>query len=889
MRSDLLRVVICGAALALAGQAVAEGTLNKVEARTSPKGSGLQIIGKGLKKPTMFKSKDGSTIFQFNATLPGKGDTVALNEGPIKTFWYGWFKSSPKIVRVKVRTTSKAKPTISRNTEGWLVTWPSAGAPKATALVAPEKKSTGSPTLAKPLSALVPEKAPAKAKSPAAKASKAETPFAAVPAAKTASNVVALDTRPLAEAFRSPAPSSDDKPKPPAKKARMVSLDFVNTDIVQILKALALQSRVNIVTSPDVAGKLTVSLNQVTVERALDLVTTMSGLAYDVVGGTYIVAAKDKIFRIKGDVERVGPMAVTQEVVPIYSGEGTQIKAALVRSLPAETEQGTFDIALPSEKTVVQKVNEVTGDAGKDGASASTTAKDTTKVASESGAEKKSKDPYVVVTGSPSRVKEIAAMVKKLDEKFCEMLGIKQPSSSAVVRQSYAVKGGLAEQLVFAVAGNNQFKFGNVELHATPANSKSEQTIVAVGRQHEVDEVMRMLAQLDSNEQLGDEYAMYDVKFVDPRALREAVIAQVPGLRASVPPASAGNPRLYEPDKLMNETNQRITSDANSNGAGGGSKPVDPKVTRETGNVDDGLAQPFNAMETAAVPMRLLLRGTPEQLQAARGYLAMVDIAPKQIALELRVMELSKEDAFRLGIDWNIFTGGAVSLIRLNQSLPTAGSNSANIRISGDRFGADITATLDSIANKTRLIARPNLLAIDGRESEIFVGDIVRYVANKTTNPTTGELQIQVDQVPVGVRLAVMPRIGADGSLTMDLRPVVSSITGFLDTAGVRIPQTSSRIAQSTVNIQSGETIAIGGLIQEEDVRNISKVPILGDLPIIGALFRRTDTSKVRREVVFFLTARQVTPRDRGNAADPRQSERNTPVEMPPLKKNGGG
>ena len=284
--------------------------------------------------------------------------------------------------------------------------------------------------------------------------------------------------------------------------------------------------------------------------------------------------------------------------------------------------------------------------------------------------------------------------------------------------------------------------------------------------------------------------------------------------------------------------------------------------------------------------MRLILSGSAEMIDRANSFLALVDVAPRQIALELRVMEMSREDALKLGIDWSLLTGGTVQAFRVNQGLggtpSTPGVSGATLGFKGGG-SADVTTMLDEIADKRNLIARPNLLAIDGRESEIFVGDVVRYIESIVTsqNGTT----VTTGEVPVGVRLAVFPRVGGSGSITMDLRPVVSSLKGYTPVpGGGQLPQTSVRIAQSTVNIQSGETIALGGLIHEEDRKTRSGIPFLKDVPIIGMLFSRTDNRRVRTEVVMFLTARIVEPRDRKAAADPRESEKNIKPE-----KSGGG
>jgi type II secretory pathway component GspD/PulD (secretin) len=120
------------------------------------------------------------------------------------------------------------------------------------------------------------------------------------------------------------------------------------------------------------------------------------------------------------------------------------------------------------------------------------------------------------------------------------------------------------------------------------------------------------------------------------------------------------------------------------------------------------------------------------------------------------------------------------------------------------------------------------------------------------------------------VRLAVLARAGADGNISLDLRPTLSFLRQFTQVpGGGQLPQTSERTTQSTAVIKSGETIALGGLIQDFDRKTVGGIPILKDLPIVGALFRRTDNSKVRTEVVFFLTARIVDDTTRQDAARP--------------------
>ncbi|MCO5296422.1 MAG: hypothetical protein M9921_06150 [Fimbriimonadaceae bacterium] len=935
--------IILGAVFALAvATAAAQGTLAGVETQPVGEGIEVQILGDNLAKPKEIRvNGNKSYILEFDAKLLGRAQRKNIGQGGLSYWSCVWYSARPPKVRVLLQIGADDTPALEQNEKGWIVhlNVPSGtgGAIPMGATVPPIRRDSGAakpPADAIPPDAVVP---PIQSVSdlvsslvhPAGKTQpKVETtppskdaipPDAVVPPLRSADEVLSAlngqdskavsTTKAMVRAQTTTPPAKVPttnaaidlalngvdptvkaavnlaaNPKAPARpKTSTVSLDFVNAEVVQILKALALQANVNIVTAPEVKGALTVTLDRVSVEEALDFVTTMTGLRYGRVGNTYMVTSAGKYAEAMRTLTKRGDEAYETRVVPIYSGAGTQIKASILRSIPSETTEGTFEIVLPSEETKVEKKATV-GEAQGAGAEQQAGKGNSTTVESKTTTD--AVDAYVVLIGSGTRLTQVQSLVTRLDTQLCQAMGINIPNSSSMARATYQVRGGSATDLMKAVAGEKN-KVGNVEISATPSSSSSGQTIVLYGRENEVTHVMQTLAQLDSSDETVAEFVNYDVKYVDPRSLRESLIAAVPGLRATVAPAPAGNPRVYQAGAAKNQGTETVNQSGGSNGAAAGGNAAEVSVKGDSSvNAAEGLGQPFSDYEKVTQPMRLILSGTPEMLDRAKDYLTVVDVAPRQIALELRVMEMSKEDALKLGIDWSLMTGGTVKSFRINQGLggtpSTPGVSSGSLGFAGGG-SADVTAMLDQISDKNNLIARPNLLAIDGRESEIFVGDVVRYVESIVTsqNGTT----VTTGEVPVGVRLAVFPRVGGSDSITLDLRPVVSSLTSFTPVpGGGNLPQTSVRIAQSTVNIKSGETIALGGLIHDEDRRIVSGIPILKDLPIVGMLFRRSDTRKVRTEVVMFLTARIVNENNRGGAADPRNSEKTNPDE----RRSGG-
>lgn len=877
MLSNGLRyALIAAAALCLAAGAYAQ-KLKNVEIARQGSQVEIRIEGEGLKKPLVKSAFGGkSYTFDFNANFVGKDQTVPVSALGLDFIHVGALEGKSPRARVHLRfSRGVSVPEAVQAPYGWVVRIGQAVVNKPAALTsataAQTLKKVGTP--ANVNSAVVGNKSAEKVKVAIKKPTKISDP---TPKTKPAEKVAVFPKNP-------PTLQASDRA---AQAERMVSLEFTNTEIVQIFKALGLQAGVNVVTSPDVTGKLTISLDKVTVKEALDLVCALSGLRYGRVGKTYIVTTAAKFAETMSQFSGQTDDASETRVVPIYSGQGAQIKAAILRTMPPGSGAGRYEINLPSEEITLQQVQQVGGTPGKS-AGGGAGANDATTVATRGTSGDGSKDTYVVLIGPRNRLDMIEAAIQRIDRQIAEAIGIRVPDSSMIVQEIYEVKGGDAEALRKAFVGADPKKLSNVELVATPTGSRSKQIISIKGRKNDVEQVMQALTQIDSSDETDDsEFLIYEVKYADPRALREEVINAVPGLRASIPPASAGNPRLFQSGaaargavELGMGAQQQGNGGAVAPGGGAGAPVPEAGVRAEQQGPLTNLSGPYRDLEPSAQPMRLILRGTSNQIESAKKYMAVVDIAPKQIAIELRVMELSKEDALRAGIDWNIFTGGAVKILRLNNSQGTANTQPSNYV--GVKFrDGDVAASLDKIATKNNLIARPNMRAIDGRESELFVGEVIRYIVSITSGQNGPS--VQTAELPIGVRLAVLPRIGGDGSITMDLRPRVSALKGFLEVPnGGQLPQTTERIAQSTVQVTSGDTIAIGGLIQDQDRKEASGIPLLMDLPLIGQLFRKTTNTRVRTEVVLFLTVRTID----ADPTLPMQPD----LTKPPVKPNTGG
>jgi len=147
---------------------------------------------------------------------------------------------------------------------------------------------------------------------------------------------------------------------------------------------------------------------------------------------------------------------------------------------------------------------------------------------------------------------------------------------------------------------------------------------------------------------------------------------------------------------------------------------------------------------------------------------------------------------------------------------------------------------------EAKVLASPRIATISDKESLIHIGDKFPIVY---FDPRAGQFQVQY--VDIGIKLDVKPSVKADGYIVCDIRPEVSTLVELVNN---QYPRTAVRTVQTLMRVKDGDTVVIGGLINEQDIQNVQKVPLLSDLPIIGTMFRSISVTRSRNEVVLMLT-----------------------------------
>lgn len=264
-----------------------------------------------------------------------------------------------------------------------------------------------------------------------------------------------------------------------------------------------------------------------------------------------------------------------------------------------------------------------------------------------------------------------------------------------------------------------------------------------------------------------------------------------------------------------------------------------------------------------------VINDLPHKIKEIETIIRAFDRKTREVFIEAKIVQVSLSDAYKWGVDWE----------RLFGSDQAGGLNGLSVTpevgmpLSLDTFGkltlartrsSTLSMVLEvlSTVGETKILSNPHIATEEGKEATINV--ITRQPYSETTTTTTTAATTESTAftfVDVGVKLNVTPTINNDGYISMRIKPEVSSITSFFpsEAADHRVPVIETSNAESTVLIKNGTTIIIAGMIKDTKQRSVNKVPVLGDVPVMGKLFSSQTDSVTRTETIVFLTPRIIT------------------------------
>lgn len=311
----------------------------------------------------------------------------------------------------------------------------------------------------------------------------------------------------------------------------------------------------------------------------------------------------------------------------------------------------------------------------------------------------------------------------------------------------------------------------------------------------------------------------------------------------------------------------------------------------------------------------LVVTDVPTNLYQIRKVIERLDSKTPQVLIESRVIETTLGDADRLGIDWSTkvrvagasrpwtfpFTNMSTVGNKLAGYLPDGRGSQQTTGIAPGGTSSGGTTTIQDFPSTTppqagpfpvvdknqftfgtldfsqfqavmefiksrsdaKILSNPRITTLSNQQARILVGEILA-IPKFERNSTTGVMEITgYTEKEVGIRLEVKPQVNSADEIVVHLKPEITSLLGYDEiTKDIRAPRFSSRSAETEVRVKNGYTIAIGGLVRENKIDSIRKVPILGDLPILGAGFRFNDKRVDKTDLIFFITVRIVESGD---------------------------
>jgi len=232
--------------------------------------------------------------------------------------------------------------------------------------------------------------------------------------------------------------------------------------------------------------------------------------------------------------------------------------------------------------------------------------------------------------------------------------------------------------------------------------------------------------------------------------------------------------------------------------------------------------------------------GSTAELQRIRQQIGEIDNAQKQVVIKATVIELARSKARSMGLSYLSDVWGKDTSI--------SGYNG---------FKFSVTGSHEETIGNGNVLARPSITTFDGRKASILMGDKVPvFTSTSDSTESDSDTTMSVEYKEVGVKLDVIPRINEEDkeTITMVIKPSVSTISQWVESGNNKAPQISERSAETTLRVKSGETILLGGLLKDEEIKSIRQIPFLSKLPVLGEIFKTRSIDKKNTEILIAIT-----------------------------------
>jgi general secretion pathway protein D len=249
---------------------------------------------------------------------------------------------------------------------------------------------------------------------------------------------------------------------------------------------------------------------------------------------------------------------------------------------------------------------------------------------------------------------------------------------------------------------------------------------------------------------------------------------------------------------------------------------------------------------------------SPQNREVLQKILDQLDRIPEQVMIETLIVEASLDATNKLGMEWNFKGGSSAITTAFGLAADAAQPQGMRYTLTAKEYSGFLGAIKTD--NRFEVLSTPRIFTSNNSEAEINISQSLPYVTNQRVD-SNGNYSYSYSFMDVGIVLTVTPRITSNGYVTMDVTQTANDFVRYTD---FNAPVVNQREAQTTVSVRDGETVVLGGIIKGSLSSTVNKIPILGDLPLLGAAFRSTNQTKSKTELLVFLSPKVV--RDEADA-----------------------
>jgi general secretion pathway protein D len=393
-------------------------------------------------------------------------------------------------------------------------------------------------------------------------------------------------------------------------------------------------------------------------------------------------------------------------------------------------------------------------------------------------------------------------------------------------------------------------------------------------------EMVRLVTNLnkDGNSQGGNTSLLLAPKVVADERTNSVVVSGEPKARARIIQMvrqldrdlqSQGNTRVfylkYGKAKDMVEVLKGVSSSIEADKKGGGTT-----TTAGGGASIGGGKLAISADETTNA---LVITAQPDVMAELEQVVAKLDIRRAQVLVEAIIVELQDGDGLNLGVQWGNANGGGTQFTDTGLPIGPAIIAGKDYKDNGNTEGLEnllgsfsgmaagfykgdwaMLVTALSTNTKNDILSTPSIVTMDNKEASFNVGQEVPVQSGSQSSTTSDQVFNTIERKTVGTKLVVTPQINEGDSVLLNIEQEVSSVaqkqaTGTADLG----PTFDTRTIKNAVLVKSGETVVLGGLMDEQTQEKVSKVPLLGDIPVLGYLFRATNNTTSKRNLMVFI------------------------------------